>query len=134
MKKIKVLFVDDDAKKWIIPLKSNINPEEIEIEYETQATNTLERLRNGNFDVLLLDLDFKKNQLEIREGKEILVECKKEFPDLPVIIFTGSFTPDTADECIKKNAFEYITKYPLDYNKLYETIKKAAEIKNNKNI
>lgn len=60
-------------------------------------------------------------------GLNILKEIVIKFPLLPVIVMTGTDEVDTAVECMKGGAFDYLTK-PADTNRLVSSIKKAIEM------
>jgi DNA-binding NtrC family response regulator len=60
-------------------------------------------------------------------GIELLGQIKQEFPDVPVIIMTAMNDLDTAVECMKKGAFDYLVK-PVEKNRFVSLVKKALEI------
>ncbi len=60
-------------------------------------------------------------------GIELLTQIKQEFPGVPVIIMTAMNDLDTAVECMKKGAFDYLVK-PVEKNRFVSTVKKALEI------
>jgi DNA-binding NtrC family response regulator len=60
-------------------------------------------------------------------GANLLPIIVETFPRLPVIIMTGLNDLDTAVNCMRQNAFDYITK-PVDMNRLEMTINRAIEM------
>ena len=76
-------------------------------------------------DIGLLLLDLYMPNVS---GEEILEDLMLEFPDLPVIIITGVMEVETAIRCMRKGAFDYLTK-PVDEGTLTAAVKRALHIK-----
>lgn len=72
-------------------------------------------------DVILLDL-----KMPVMSGEEVLEKTRNQYPDIPVIIITGHGTVDTAVECMKKGAYDFITK-PFQIDQFLLTVNRAAE-------
>jgi len=81
----------------------------------------LEILEKENVSILLLDL-----KMPIIGGEEVLELTGRKYPDIPVIIITGHGTVDTAVECMKKGAYDFITK-PFQIEQFLATINRASE-------
>ena len=60
------------------------------------------------------------------EGTEVLEKLRKDGIDSAIIMISGHGDIETAVECIKKGAFDFIQK-PLDLNRILITIKNATE-------
>lgn len=58
-------------------------------------------------------------------GMEVLEYCKKNRPDLPVVLITAHGTVESAVAALKQGAFDYITK-PFEQSELLEVVKKAV--------
>ncbi len=71
--------------------------------------------------VVLLDL----NMPHI-DGEEILEQITGLAPHIPIIIITGRIDAETAVECMKCGAFDYIVK-PVDENRLIASVKKSLQ-------
>ena len=61
-------------------------------------------------------------------GQEILVHIAGEYPDIPVIVITGSNDVDTAVQCMKHGAFDYMVK-PVEKNRLVSGVRRAIEMR-----
>ena len=72
-------------------------------------------------DIILLDL-----KMPVMSGEEVLEVTRTKYPDIPVIIITGHGTVDTAVECMKKGAYDFITK-PFQIDQFLLTINRAAD-------
>jgi DNA-binding NtrC family response regulator len=71
--------------------------------------------------VVLLDL----NMPHI-DGEEILEQITGYSEHIPIIIITGRIDAETAVECMKCGAFDYIVK-PVDENRLIASVKKSLQ-------
>jgi two-component system, NtrC family, response regulator HydG len=87
----------------------------------TSGHEGLERIREGNVDLVLTDLVMGDNG-----GIEIVEETKRFWPDVEVLVFTGHSSVSTAVEAMQKGALAYLEK-PLDVDVLRTQVRKAAE-------
>ena len=62
------------------------------------------------------------------EGMELLPRIKEDFPQLPVIVVTGSMKIEMAVACIKAGAFDYLIK-PMEKNRFLSCVKRALELR-----
>lgn len=60
-------------------------------------------------------------------GSELLPEIIRDFPQIPVIVMTAANEIDTAVECMKAGAFDYLVK-PVEKNRFVSSIEKALEL------
>jgi DNA-binding NtrC family response regulator len=61
-------------------------------------------------------------------GGELLSLVNKDFPEVPIIIITGSNDVETAVACMKSGAFDYMVK-PVEKSRLISGVKRAIEIR-----
>ena len=71
--------------------------------------------------VILLDLNMPHV-----DGEAILEQITSQNQRIPVIIITGRIDAQTAVECMKSGAFDYIVK-PVDENRLIASVKKSLQ-------
>ena len=81
----------------------------------------LDCLLREQVDVLLLDL-----KMPIMGGEEVLETAREKYADIPIIIITGHGTIDKAVECMKKGAYDFVTK-PFQIEQFLITINRALE-------
>lgn len=79
-------------------------------------------LKERSFSLILLDLSMPNIS-----GFELLKYLTMEYPEIPVIIITAIKEIETAVDCIKMGACDYLVK-PIEKNKLISSIKKALEL------
>ncbi len=116
----KILVVDDEkvirdgCRRVLADNKYNVICAE-------NGQEAMSMLQKEKVDIMLLDL-----KMPVMSGEEVLVEAYKLYPDIPIIIITGHGTIDTAVECMKKGAYDFITK-PFQIDQFLLTIKRASE-------
>jgi len=81
----------------------------------------LDVLTQNPVDLILLDL-----KMPVMGGEEFLQAMCPLYPDIPVVVITGHGTLDTAVACMKKGAYDFITK-PFDIPQLLLTMERALE-------
>jgi DNA-binding NtrC family response regulator len=83
------------------------------------SKQVLSLLRKTPPEVLLLDLTMPNVG-----GEELLSLVNFEFPDIPVIVVTGSVDVETAVRCMKSGAFDYVVK-PVDEGRLLAAVSRG---------
>ena len=76
------------------------------------------------YDVIICDI-----KMPNLPGEEVLDTLHEKGIETPVIMISGHGDIDTAVSCIKKGAFDFLSK-PLDLNRILITIKNATERSN----
>jgi DNA-binding NtrC family response regulator len=116
-----VLLVDDEdsfLQSCSFALRtSGIN----NVEICNDSRQVMDLLREKSYSVIILDL-----MMPFINGDELLAEILQDFPNIPVIMHTAVNEVKMAVECMKKNAFDYLTK-PVDKARLVTCVKKAIE-------
>lgn len=105
-KLLKILFVEDvpsDVDLAVITLKK----EKLEFEHTIVCTRNdlLNALEKFSPDLIISDY-----QMPAFNGLEALRVAKDFDPDLPFILYTGSVNEETAVECLKAGAQDYVIK------------------------
>lgn len=120
MNKFTVLLVDDE-EELVSTLKERLHYRGIEAEFLTNGFETINRLRAGHFDVLVLDL-----KMPGMSGLEVVAAVKKEFSNLPIILLTGHGATDQEKVDIPDGVFDYIMK-PINIGDLIQKMQAAVE-------
>jgi two-component system NtrC family response regulator len=118
--KIKLLIVDDEIK-FLDSIARRLELRDFDVTKATNGEEALEFARSKRFDIALLDL-----KMPGLNGQQVLEILKKEHKFLEVIILTGHGSIDSAVECTRLGAFDYLPK-PYELEKLLEKIEKAYE-------
>ncbi len=87
------------------------------------STQALQMAAGREVAAVLLDLYMPRVP-----GEEILQRLSADFPAIPVIVVTGAVDVETAVECMKLGAFDYITK-PVEPGPLVAAVNRALRFK-----
>lgn len=117
---MKILIIDDE-RSIRNTLKEILEFEGHEITLAEDGKAGLEAACNTNFDIVFCDI-----KMPGMDGMEVLDKLSERAIDVPVIMISGHGSIDTAVECIKKGAFDFIQK-PLDLNRILITLKNATD-------
>ena len=117
---MKVLIIDDE-RSIRNTLKEILEFEGHEISLAADGKEGLEMALAGNFDVIFCDI-----KMPGMDGVEVLEKLVENGVDSSVVMISGHGSIDTAVECIKKGAFDFIQK-PLDLNRILITLKNATD-------
>src|SRR5574344_259673 len=117
---MKVLIIDDE-RSIRNTLKEILEFEGHEISLAADGKEGLDAASVTNFDVIFCDI-----KMPGMDGIEVLDKLIESGNDASVVMITGHGSVDTAVECIKKGAFDFIQK-PLDLNRILITLKNATE-------
>ncbi|HAF29410.1 MAG TPA: sigma-54-dependent Fis family transcriptional regulator [Bacteroidales bacterium] len=88
---------------------------------ESDPTRISSHINKSNIDIILLDMNFRKGEIEGYEGIFWLDKIKSDYPDMLVILMTAFGDVELAVKGIKKGAFDFITK-PWKNAKLLATL------------
>jgi two-component system NtrC family response regulator len=118
--KIRLLIVDDEVK-FLDSISRRLEMRDFDVTKATNGTEALDAARAASFDLALLDL-----KMPGVNGQQVLEILKKEHKYLEVIILTGHGSVDSAVECTKLGAFDYLPK-PYKLEELIDILKRAYE-------
>ncbi len=117
---MKVLIVDDE-RAIRNSLKEILTDEGYEVDTAEDGAAALAAVEKEKYDVIFCDI-----KMPNMDGVEVLDSLMRMGVDAAVVMISGHGDIDTAVECIKKGAFDFVQK-PLDLNRILITIKNAAE-------
>jgi DNA-binding NtrC family response regulator len=116
----KILVIDDE-RSIRNTLKDILEFEKHQVVVAENGKTGLDAALNAAFDVIFSDIKMPE-----MDGIELLSALKEQDVDAPVVMISGHGTIETAVECIKKGAFDFIEK-PIDLNRLLITVRNALE-------
>ncbi|MFM2286602.1 MAG: hypothetical protein RLZZ543_2099 [Bacteroidota bacterium] len=116
----KILIVDDE-RAIRSTLKEILEYENHQVDEAVDGAEGWEKIKSGAYDILLSDIKMPR-----MDGTELLEKVLAQGIDCPVIMISGHGTIETAVECIKKGAYDFIAK-PLDLNRLMITLRNALD-------
>ena len=126
---MKILVVDDE--RYIRnSLKEILGDEGYEVEEAENGDQAVEMIDKEHYDVVLCDI-----KMPGKDGIEVLEYVTGQGIDTVMVMLSGHGDIQTAVDCLKKGAFDYLAK-PLDLNRLLITVKNAGDknilVKDNK--
>ncbi len=126
---MKILVIDDE-RSIRNSLKEILCDEGYEVDLAEDGAAGIEMIGREHYDVVFCDI-----KMPVKDGNEVLDHVRNVGIDSAVVMITGHGDLDTAIDCIKRGAFDYIPK-PLDLNRILITVKNASErttlVKDNK--
>lgn len=119
---MKILIVDDER-----PIRNSLREilldedEGYEVDVAENGAQALEMVDKEKYSVIFCDI-----KMPGMDGIEVLGKMIGMGIDAAIVMISGHGDIDTAVECIKKGAFDFIQK-PLDLNRILITIKNATD-------
>ncbi len=120
----KILIIEDEQA--IRNVLSNIIIEEnkdYEVDLAENGLEAYEKIKTESYDLVLCDI-----KMPIMDGVEFLEKAIKINPELTIVMISGHGDIDVAVDCIKKGAYDFISK-PPDLNRLLQTIRNGLDRK-----
>lgn len=117
---MRILIVDDE-RSIRNSLSEILSDEGYETDVAEDGPTAIDKAGKERFDVIFCDI-----KMPNMEGTEVLERLRRDGVDSAVVMISGHGDIDTAVECIKKGAFDFIQK-PLDLNRILITVKNATE-------
>ena len=118
-----VMMVDDEAqaiKSFEMTLRSANMNNFIRCH---DSRDVMPLLSSQEIEVMLLDL-----RMPHLSGEELLPMITADYPEIPVVVVTGSNDVDTAVKCMQYGAFDYILK-PVEQSRLIGGVRRAVELR-----
>lgn len=116
----KILIIDDE-RSIRNTLKDILEFEKHHLTLAENGKKGLELALSTAFDLIFSDIKMPE-----MDGIELLNALLENKVEAPIVMISGHGNIETAVECIKKGAFDYIEK-PIDLNRLLITVRNALE-------
>jgi len=116
----KILVIDDE-RSIRNTLKDILEFEKHQVSLAENGKQALDLVQNQVFDLIFSDIKMPE-----MDGIELLGHFMEREVEAPIVMISGHGNIETAVECIKKGAFDFITK-PIDLNRLLITVRNALE-------
>lgn len=128
------LLIADDNKSILNALQILLRNEFSEVKSLSSPNMLLSELAGNDYDVVLLDMNFKAGLNTGNEGIFWLREIRKKFSHLEVVMITAYGDVELAVKALKEGAADFVLK-PWDNEKLVATLRAAYRLrKSNKEI
>ena len=117
---MKILIIDDE-RSIRNSLKEILADEGYDVEVAENGVQGCQMVDKEKYSVIFCDIKMPE-----MDGIEVLDRLNEMGVDSAIVMISGHGDIETAVECIKKGAFDFIQK-PLDLNRILITIKNATE-------
>jgi len=115
-----ILVVDDEGSQRDI-LRAILGAEGYAVATASAGAEALRQARERHFDLVLTDL-----RMPGPDGLALVERLTREDPPTLVILMTAYGSLDSAEQAVKRGAFDYLTK-PLERDELLLTVGRAME-------
>lgn len=116
----KILIIDDE-KAIRRTIKEILEFEKYTVDEAEDGQIGLDMALKGNYDVILSDIKMPK-----LDGTELLSKLMASGTNSSLIMMSGHGSIETALDCVKKGAFDYLAK-PIDLNRLLVSFRNALD-------
>jgi len=120
MDKMKLMLVDDE-ERLLSSIAKLLSKKGIDVVTATSGAEAIEKLKHQTIHVVILDV-----KMPGMDGNETLVEIKRLFPMVEVIMLTGHATVESAVDGLKFGATDYLMK-PIGIDELIQKAEEAFE-------
>ncbi len=118
---MKILVVDDE--RYIrSSLKELLEMENHTVDAAENGADAVKMAESEKYDVLFCDIKMPGGM----DGVEVLAKLIEDGVETPIVMISGHGDIETAVECMRRGAFDFIEK-PLDLNRILITVKNASE-------
>ena len=115
------ILIVDDERGFGEMLRTLLTKDGYSVTYEPLPEKALELLGGARFDAVLCDVKMPR-----MPGQEFLAKSRERGDAAPIIMMSAYGTVDTALECMKLGAYDYISK-PFKADELVLTLRKLEE-------
>ena len=99
--------------------------------YQTEAVTSpaavLEAIKERDFDLVLMDLNYARDTTSGQEGLDLISHIRQIDSMLPVVVLTGWGTVELAVEAMQRGVHDFVQK-PWDNPRLLKTLQRQIEL------
>jgi DNA-binding NtrC family response regulator len=121
------ILVADDQSDVREALRLLLKAEGYAIETVSSPNAALEAVQGGEFDVMLMDLNYQRDTTSGQEGMDLLARVQSSDNRLPVVVMTAWGSVELAVEAMRRGARDFIQK-PWDNARLLSIIRTQVDL------
>lgn len=114
---MKKVLLADDSHVFVNLVKNILENNNYQVFAGVNKEIIYDLLKKENYDLFLLDLKFPHSEI----GMELLDYCLENYPEMPVVMISGTANIEDAISAIRKGAIDFIEK-PFSTERLLVTI------------
>ena len=123
---VRILIADDQADVREA-LRLLLKAEGYAIETVSNPAAALESVMTGDFDVMLMDLNYQRDTTSGKEGMDLLTRVQAADSRLPIVVMTAWGSVELAVEAMRRGARDFIQK-PWDNPRLLTIIRTQVDL------
>ena len=113
-----LIAADADEAARVLGELGSVTEESFEVQWVTQLSRGIERLRDGGVSAAVLDLNLSDSQ-----GLETFNQLFEVAPDLPILILSEAGTEEIARQAVHLGAYDYLINEQADGYRLRRTVR-----------
>jgi signal transduction histidine kinase len=118
---MRVLLVEDNDDDVLL-IQESLSETKISIARAERLSSALERLANGGFDAVLLDLSLPDTQ-----GLDTVGRVHSQVPAVPIVVLTGLDDEEAAVKAVEQGAQDYLIKGQVDGHLVARSLRYAIQ-------
>src|SRR2546421_4711086 len=120
-------LIADDQPDILAALRLLLRGEGYQIEAVSSPAAVLDAIRQRNFDLLLMDLNYARDTTSGQEGLDLITQIRAFDSTLPVVVLTAWGTVELAVEAMHRGVRDFVQK-PWDNSNLRQSLRTQIEV------
>jgi two-component system response regulator FlrC len=121
MSKCRILLIETQYKDRLFIVQT-LDSQGFDIDIANDETKAIENIQQNEYQLVITE----HNSTQI-DGEQVLLAARQRHPDMPVLIFSGPCTPESAVNTMKSGAFDIILK-PLSEEIVKKVVARALAV------
>jgi len=123
------ILIADDQADVLEALRLLLKPEGFHIESANSPAGVLAAVESGEYDVVLMDLNYTRDTTSGEEGLDLLARIQGIDPTLAVVVMTAWSSVELAVEAMRRGARDFVPK-PWENPRLLSILRTQVELSN----
>jgi DNA-binding NtrC family response regulator len=121
------ILIGDDQPDVLKALRLLLKPEGYQIETVSSVLGIINAIRDGDFDVILMDLNYVRGNTSGEEGLDLLFRIQQIDSTLPVVVMTAWSSVELAVKAMSRGAKDFVPK-PWKNERLLTILRTQIEL------
>ncbi len=121
------ILIADDQADVLSALRLLLKGEGFQVETVSSPGHVVEAVKEKDFDVVLVDLNYSRDTTSGQEGLDLLGRLQELDGDLPVVVMTAWSSIELAVEAMRRGARDFVQK-PWDNPRLLSILRNQVEL------
>lgn len=121
------ILLGDDQPAVLKALRLLLKPESYRIETVSSVPGIINAIKNGDFDVVLMDLNYVRGNTSGEEGLDLLFRLQQIDRTLPVVVMTAWSSVELAVKAMSRGAKDFVPK-PWKNERLLAILRNQIEL------